>query len=154
MSRHDAKQKHKPRWPLLEKGYAPATVKKYKTAVHRFIDWCLRTGQDAQTIDGLDELLADYFHQIHEENHGAGKSTANATLAGVRMYMPRLKDPSALPIASATCNRWNKSQPPVSYPPLTWELAVAIACQMARAGHYRFGVATLVGFDGLLARAN
>ena len=152
MSRHDAKQKQKPRWPLLEAGYAPATVRKYRPAVLRFIDWCLRTGQDAQSIDDFDELLADYFQQIHDENDGAGKSIAVATLSGVRMYMPRLKDPSALPIASAVCNRWSRSKPTVSYPPLTWELAVAIACQMARAGHYRFGVATLVGFDCLLRK--
>lgn len=148
MSRHDDTKKG--RWPLLEGGYAPSTVKKYRRAVHRFIDWCLTTQQDATTTDDLDELLADYFQQMYDDNGGSGKSTAIATLQGLRMYMPRLKADNALPTAAAMCTRWNKAKPAVSYPPLTRELAVVIACQMARAGHYRFGVATLVSFECLL----
>jgi len=148
MNRHDVKPKQQ-RWPLLEAGFAPATIAKYKPAVHRFIDWCLTTGNDPQSIDDLDESLADYFQLIHDEKDGGGKSLAAATLAGIRMYIPRLKSP-ALPIASAICNRWHKAKPNVSYPPLTWELAVLIAVQMARSGHYKFGVATLLGFDCLL----
>jgi len=150
MSRQDAKQPQ--RWPLLEAGFAPATIAKYKPAVHRFIDWCIRTGQDPSTTDELDELLADYFQQIHDDNNGSGKSIASATLHGIHMYLPRLKAASALPIASAICKRWHKSKPPTSHPPLTWELTVVIACQMARAGHYNLGVATLVGFDCLLRK--
>jgi len=149
MSRRDVKTQL---WPLLEAGFAPATIKKYRPAVHRFLDWCTTTRQGASTDADLDELLADYFQHIHDDNDGKGKSTAVATLQGIRMYMPWLKDP-ALPIASAISNRWNKSRPPVSYPPLTWELAVVIACQMARNGHYRLGVATLVGFDCLLRKS-
>ena len=145
MSRHDVKQ----RWPLLEAGFAPATIKKYRPAVHRFLNWCIATSSDAQTEDDLDELLADYFQQMHSDQNGQGKSTAAATLAGIRLYLPRLKAPS-LPIASAICTRWNKSRPPVSYPPLTWDLAVVIALQLARSGNFRYGVATLVGFDCLL----
>jgi integrase len=150
MSRHDDnKSTPKQRWPLLELGYAPATLKKYKPAVHRFIDWCIATGNDAHTVNDLDELLSDYFQQLHDERDGGGKSIAAATLSGIRMYIPQLKAP-ALPIASAICNRWHKSRPNVSYPPLTWELAVLIAVQMARSGHYRFAVATLLGFDCLM----
>ena len=146
MSRHDVKSQ---RWPLLEAGFAPGTIKKYRPAVHRFLNWCHTTGSDAQTDDDLDELLADYFQQHHTENGGKGKSLAAVTLAGIRMYLPRLKTPS-LPTASAVCARWNKSKPPVSYPPLTWDLTVVIALQLIRGGHFRFGVATLVGFHCLL----
>jgi integrase len=151
MSRRESNSKKQPqqRWPLLEAGFAPATVTKYKTAVHRFIDWCFTTGNDPATTDDLDEVLADYFQHIHEERDGGGKSLASATLAGIRMYIPRLRAP-ALPTASAVCARWHKSRPAVSYPPLTWELAVLIACQLARSGHYRYGVATLLGFDCLM----
>jgi len=149
MSRRDDKKKPTQRWPLLEAGYAPATLAKYKPAVHRFIDWCIATGKDPQTTDDLDELLGDYFQEIHDERDGGGKSIAAATLAGIRMYIPQLKAP-ALPIASAVCTRWHKSRPNVSYPPLTWDLAVLIAVQMARGGHYRAAVATLLGFDCFL----
>jgi hypothetical protein len=128
MSRPDAKEV-RPRWPLLEAGFASATKTKYKRAVHHFIDWCLTTGNDPHTTDDLDEALADYFQDIHEDKDGGGKS-----------------------VAAAVCNRWHKSRPNVSYPPLTWELAVLIACQLARSGHYRYGVATLLGFDCLLRK--
>jgi integrase len=137
------------RWPALELGFEPSTVKKYKRAVHQFIDWCIETDNDPITEDDLDEVLADYFQHIHEERDGRGKSIAADTLAGIRMYIPRLKAP-ALPTASAICTRWHKSRPNVSYPPLTWELTVLIACQLARCGHYRYGVATLLGFDCLM----
>ena len=42
MSRHDDKKNVKhthQRWPLLEAGFAPATIAKYKPAVHRFINY-------------------------------------------------------------------------------------------------------------------
>lgn len=148
MSRPDVKTRE-PRWPLLVSGFQPETVKKYRRAVYQFLDWCLTTSSDAQTQDDLDELLADYFSQMHADRNGKGKSTAVATLAGIRMYLPQLKSPS-LPIASAISTRWNKSRPAVSFPPLTWELTVAIAVQLARGGQYAYGVATLLGFDCLL----
>ena len=38
----------------------------------------------------------------------------------------------------------------MSYPPLTWDLAVLISVQMTRHGRLDFGVATLLAFDCLL----
>ncbi len=62
--------------------------------------------------------------------------------------MPRAK--GKLLVAARVANRWSKLRPPESYPPLTWELAVAIAVQMVRDGHYRYAVGTLLAFDCLL----
>lgn len=151
MSRHDeSKDSKKPRWRLLEAGYAPATVEKYKRAVHRFLDWCAQTEQDARTIDELDELLADYFQELYDDNDGGGKSIAVCTLQGIRMYMPRIKRKDSLPYAATMVTRWLKDRPSVSYPPLTWGLAVVIACQMARNGYFSYGVGTLLAFNCLL----
>ena len=151
MSRHDdSKDSKKPRWRLLEAGYAPATVEKYKRAVHRFLEWCTDNQLNAQTTDELDELLADYFQELYDENDGGGKSIAVCTLQGIRMYMPRVKREDSLPYAATMCTRWLKDQPSVSYPPLTWDLTVVIACQMARNGYFRYGVATLLAFNCLL----
>ena len=87
MSRRAAKsQPQLQRWPLLEAGFAPATVRKYKRAVHRFLDWCLTTNSDAHSTDELDFLLADYFQQIHSDNNGRGKSIASTTMAGINVY--------------------------------------------------------------------
>ena len=151
MSRHDdSKDLKKPRWRLLEAGYAPATVLKYKRAVHRFLDWCAHTQQNAQTIDELDELLADYFQETFDNNDGGLKSVAVCTLQGIRMYMPRVKKEDSLPFAATMVTRWLKASPSVSWPPLTWDLTVVIAVQMARNGFYNYGVGTLLAFNCLL----
>ena len=116
MSRHDdSKRSKKPRWRLLEAGYAPATVEKYKRAVHIFLDWCIHTEQRAQTTDELDELLADYFQELYDDSDGGGKSIAVCTLQGIRMYMPRVKREGSLSCAATMCTRWLKNQPSVSY---------------------------------------
>ncbi len=136
------------RWPLLESGYQPQTVVRYKRAVTKFVDWCLTTKQDARNYDELDDLLADYLQNMYEEKRGKGKQLAKETLYGILMYMPRATD--KLYVSHRLVNRWCKGQLPESYPPLTWELAVTIAVQMVRNGYYRYGVATLVAFDCLL----
>jgi integrase len=136
------------RWPLLEFGYRPQTVVRYKKAVNRFIEWCSTTKQDARNYDEFDDLLADYLQNMYEEKQGKGKQLAKETLYGIYMYMPRAND--KLYVSNRLVNRWCRGQPPESYPPLTWELTVAIAVQMVRNGYYRYGVATLVAFDCLL----
>jgi integrase len=136
------------RWPLLEAGYRPDTVKRYKRAVLKFITWCATTKQDAENYDELDETLADYLQNMYEENEGKGKQLAKETLYGIYMYMPRASD--KLFVSQRIVTRWCKGRPATSYPPLTWELAVVIAVQMVRNGYHRYGVATLLGFDCLL----
>ena len=139
-----------PRWRLLEAGYAPATVKKYKSAVHRFLDWCMDFERTADTTDDLDFLLADYFQELFDDNDGGCKSVAVCTLQGIRMYAPRLKSENSLPYAATMVTRWSKAMPSVSWPPLTWDLTVVIACQMTRNGFYEYGVGTLLAFHCLL----
>jgi len=141
-------RRRRARWPLLESGYQPQTVARYKRAVIKFLEWCATTKQDARNYDEFDELLADYLQNMYEEKRGKGKQLAKETLYGIYMYMPRATD--KLYVSDRIVNRWCKGQPPVSYPPLTWELAVIIAVQMVRNGHDRYGVATLVASDCLL----
>ena len=136
------------RWPLLEAGYRPQTVVRYKRAVIKFIKWCSTTKQDAENYDEFDETLADYLQTMYEEKEGKGKQLAKETLYGIYMYMPRATD--KLFISQRIVTRWCKGRPATSYPPLTWELAVVIAVQMVRNGYYRYGIATLLGFDCLL----
>lgn len=137
-------------WPILEMGYAPATTKKYKKAVYDFCIWCISTGQDPTTLASLDELLADYFHFLFDERDGGGRSIAVCVLMGIRMLDPRCRPDSALPIATAILERWAKAIEPVSYPPMSWELAVLVAVQLARAGHFLFAVGVVLAHDCLL----
>lgn len=134
----------------MEAGYAPATVKKYRAAVKKFYDWCKENNDnDFQDLDELDERLADYIQWMYDEDDGqTGKQTAKDTIYGVQLFLPRAK--GRLPVASRLAARWAKSKPSVSYPPLTWELAVLVAVQIARHGRRDLALATLLGFDCLL----
>lgn len=149
MARHDSKDQ-KGRWPLLEAGYAKRTSADYKKAVHRFCNWCKVTGQDASTLDELDELVADYIQSLYDDNGGtgAGKQLVRNILNGIQMYMPRAK--GKLQIAARMVNRWSVQHLPESYPPLTWELAVVIGLQLVRNGFKSHGLAVILMFDCLL----
>jgi integrase len=70
------------------------------------------------------------------------------TLYGILNVLPNLN--GKLPKSAQAIKGWNKHTPGRSYPPLTWELAVAIAVQMCRSGHYQYGVGVLLAFDCFL----
>ena len=55
-----------------------------------------------------------------------------------------------LPRAAQAQRGWAKLFPGQSYPPLTWELAVTIAVQLARNGNTRHGIGVVLAFDCLL----
>jgi integrase len=148
-SKKPARESAASRWPLLEFGYAAATVKKYRNAVKLFYDWCNENFQDdVHDFDELDERLADYFQTMYDQNDGKGKQLAKDTLYGLQLFLPRAK--AKLVISARIASRWAKGAGVVSYPPLTWDLAVLISVQMTRHGRLDFGVATLLAFDCLL----
>lgn len=137
-----------PGWFLLQAGYAASTLRKYRAAVKRFVEWAIANEHEPADIDGLDAVLTEYFHDLYITNLGRGKQRARDTLYGLEMLLPRTK--GQLRTAARCANRWAKSKPPQSYPPLTWELAVVIGVQMVRDGAYRMGVATVLAFCTLL----
>ena len=153
MARHDdAKRWSAPtssaRWSLLEMGYATRTRNDYLRAVDRFTRWCSDHGARAATFDELDDLLADYIQSTYINREGKGRQQCVCTLSGIVLLMPRAE--GKLLVSGRMLHSWRKAVPSVSYPPLTWDLTVLIAVQMIRAGHYRFAVATVLGFDCLL----
>jgi integrase len=136
------------KWFLLEAGYRPNTVRRYKTAVASFLEWCCNGGLIAHSFEDLDDHLTNYFHYLFGRANGGGRQLATETYFGVVMLLPRAD--GQLRVSHRALERWRKFKPSVSYPPLTWVLTVAIAIQMARSGLYRFAIATLLGFDCLL----
>ena len=114
----------------------------------QFLDWCADNQRDATTPDELDDLLTDYLHELYEDNGGVGKTTASHTIFGLVKYLPRCS--GQLPTAMASLKGWLKLRPSTSYPPLTWELAVVLACHLTSRGHLREGVGVLLSFDCLL----
>lgn len=133
---------------LLETGLAKRTVSDYKKAVLQFLLWCESRNEEPEDYDELDDLLTDYIHEMYVEKEGKGRQHCANAVFGIQMLLPR--SAGYLVVAQRCLKLWSKAHPSVSYPPLTWELAVTVAVQMVRAGYYRFAVATVLGFDCLL----
>ena len=133
---------------LIEATLAPATLSKYRQGISQFLRWCLRNHYDATSVEELDELLCDYLHDCFETNDGQGKGLAAQTLYGIIKYVPRLHNQH--PTATMALKGWLKLRPSKSYPPLTWDLTVLIACHLTRQGQLRLGIATLLAFDCFL----
>jgi integrase len=133
---------------LLEATLVSSTIKKYKKAVHAFLQWCKDNQQHANNNEQLDDLLTQYFHELYELNEGKGKGFASDTLYGIIKFLPRAKH--QLLTAEQSLRGWMKSHPAVSYPPITWDLAVVLACQMTRHGYLRHAIGTLLAFDCFL----
>jgi Phage integrase family len=140
-------QRHKGRF-LIEATLTQSTMNKYKGALRQFLQWCDDNNYDATTMEQLDDLLTDYFHDLYEQNDGTGKGLAACTFYGLCKYLPRCSD--KLPSSHMSLKGWMKLQPGESYPPLTYDLAVLIACHMTMNGHFRYGVGVLLAFDCLL----
>jgi integrase len=135
---------------LLTAGYAPATKLKYLKAVERFVNFCDGNGLDANTFEELDTALSSYF-QFMFDNAGelhCSKSEAQCALFGVVMKLPRAQN--ELVLARRCLRNWNRQTPSVSYPPITRDLTVIVAANMASRGKLRHAIATLLGFDACL----
>jgi hypothetical protein len=132
---------------MLQWSITPKTAKRYQQHVKEFINYCtLQQQEDITDEQEFDDLLLDYIHHLYES--GLGKTKGSMTLYGIFNVLPNLK--GKLPKSSQAILGWNKHTPGRSYPPLTWELAVVIAVQMSRSGHYEYGVGLLLAFDCFL----
>jgi integrase len=130
---------------LLQAAYAPATRKKYLSAVQLFLDFCSEIGEDPQSFSDFDHILNDFIHHLYLSE--AGKSKAVDTIYGILMLLPELK--GHLPVSMLACRGWNKLCPVLSYPPLTWDLTVLIALKIS-IHSWPLAIGTLVAFDCFL----
>lgn len=136
---------------LITGALAASTIRKYRSGVMKFLEWCDENGYDAKSMEELDELLTDYIHELYEHNDdgtGRGKGLASQTLYGLLKFMPQAE--GKLPTASASVHGWLRKHPSKSYPPLTWDLAVVLACKMTQNGLLRQGIGVLLAFDCFL----
>ncbi len=131
---------------LVTAAFAPATQKKYGTAVDEFLTWLLSHGLDSDDPSVIDEILTDYLHDLYLD--GGGKGKAQDTIFGLMAFSPQLK--GRLHLSLLALRGWQKLQPVVSYPPLSAELCVAVAVKLAFSGHWRAGVGVLLAFDCFL----
>lgn len=130
---------------LLRAAHADSTREKYEQAVAMFIDWLDRRAEQPDTVEELDELLCEFFHDLYVERAGTGRSYAEAAMSGVTMVFPAAK--GHLHYAGLALRGWRRKVPSTPYPPLTWDMTVCIAMHMVCNGNWRLGVATLLAFD-------
>jgi integrase len=127
---------------------APSTQAMYRRAALAFVGWLDSVDEDPADFDDLDVLIEEYLHLHWLGKHGHGKGFAANTVNGIIKLLPEAK--GFLPRSHAALKGFEKSQPKVSYPPLSKTVAVALAVKLATDGRYRAGLATLVGFSCLL----
>lgn len=128
---------------LQRAGYTNTTTTIYRNAVHSFLAWTHSQHVDIMSLSQLDMVLNEYIVQLYYSGHG--KASAVKTVYGVIMYMADAE--GHLPHTMKSLKGWTRLQPAVSYPPLSWDMCVLIACQLARAGYHTHGVACLLSFD-------
>jgi integrase len=130
---------------------ADSTRKRYTRAVIRFRRWAARRGLTVCSPEELDILLEEYFDDWFYS--GGGVAGARNVYYGACFLHPELA--GSMPRSARALKGMAKLLPSVSWPPLTWELAVCIAANISSntslPAHERdAGLAVLVHFDGFL----
>ena len=134
-----------PRLPLQDLALAPASMKSYNRSLSSFLSYTRLSPQQflSEPALSLDRRLAVYIQ--HSYDTSSPYTYAAHALHAVIFHRPDVK---AFMFVSRQCIKgWERVKKSMSYPPLTWELTVAIACNMAQRGLHGPAVATLVAFD-------
>lgn len=133
---------------LLGAKVRDSTRQRYKAAVDDFIMWCDNNGIEANSKSDLDWELLEYIHDEYERNDDKGRTRVAHTMAGLQLFVPQLR--GHLRLSAQALLGWKTRHPGQRHPPLTWDLTVAIAAQLARWGRFDMAVATLLAFSALL----
>lgn len=128
---------------LLLGGYAPATVVKYKAAVHRFASWCDSMHLSPRTNKQLDLALSNYFVDLWFAKRG--KAEATCALYGLDMLVPGIKE--YLIRSRRSIRGYNRLQPSSPHPPMPWTVCVSLAIWMSMNGKFAMAVGVLLSFD-------
>src|SRR3569623_522657 len=132
-------------WFLAEAALSAWTRQKYLREIQAFLEYLDDVGEDPATIAELDENACDYVHLLFEQNNGVGKSRAAHLQSALGFFVPGAR--GRLHHLGHAVRGWIRLCPAISYPPLTWELAVAMALKFVRSGLIREGAAILLQFD-------
>ena len=130
----------------MSRALTQGTRDKYLRAVDSFLDWADALGEDPTTFTDFDELCCDYVEHLYDTNQG--RSKASAMLFGIKFFLPGARN--RLHRTTLALRGWERLQPSVSYPPLTWELACAMAVKATKAGFSAVGLGIVLQFDCLL----
>jgi hypothetical protein len=130
---------------LVRAAHLPKTRKDYEKALRRFLTWADSEGCGLDSVELLDEALAAFFHDLYLAMDGGGRSIGVAAFSGLHLFLPEVK--GRLFSSSLALRGWKRLVPPVSHPPLSWDLAVVIAVRLAAVGQWPSGVGVLLAFN-------
>ena len=126
-----------------------STLNDYVRSIQTFVAWCEPRNFKADlSLPELDLLIATYFQHQFLAYKGSRFKLYNDLPSAIATFIPQWR--GHFPIASRCLKGWRKLVPSESYPPLTWDLACLIACELARAGQSRLAVGVVLSFDCLL----
>ena len=133
---------------LLEQSVTRGTLRMYRAATIRFIEWAIDHNEDPMDEHELDSCLHEYIQWLYDE--GRSKSLAKNAIAGLGLYLPRLR--KFLPTSRLALRGWSNVEPVQSYPPLTWELTCLLAAHSSEKSPdlARMGIGVVLAFDCLL----
>jgi integrase len=128
--------------------YKESTIKRYKKAVEDWAVWCDAMGQEPTNRKEVDLCVAEYLQEMFVSNDGKGKGKAAHLVKGLIMLRPEWS--KKLYRSWRAVKSWDALVPAVSYPPMSWDVACAVAVVMAARGYERHAVGVLVAHDCLL----
>src|SRR5687767_10687721 len=131
---------------LASQALTRGTRRRYLRAIENFLSWATELGEEPETIADLDELGCEYIDHLYDT--GGARSAASNLLFGLKFFLPGAK--SRLHLMTRSVRGWERLQPSVSFPPLTWELCCAMAIKATKSGYSAVGAAMLLQFDCLL----
>lgn len=133
------------RLPLQNLALAPASTKSYNKSLRSFLSHARLSTQQLLSLPAptLDRLLSLYIQ--HSYNTSSPFTYASHALHAVIFHRPDVK--ASMFVSRQCIKGWERVKKTLSYPPLTWEITVAIACNMAQRGLHGPAVACLVAFD-------
>lgn len=132
---------------LLNRPIAATTRKKYFRALQLFLAWCHETGTNFCDASSLQEVLLDWIHEVYFGNAPGGVATCIDAHYGLIHLFPTLR--GRMPLVTTATNNFKRNKPSVSWPPMSWELAVAVAITVCMSTGFRPAVAILVAWQGL-----
>lgn len=137
-----------PYLPLRGMSLAPATSKAYSKQLGSFLSHARLDARSFMLVPAseIDRALAVYIQDCYDAR--SSFTYVSLALSGAVHRRPDLRH--QLPISRQCLRGWDKSRDAVSYPPLTWELTVVMACTMARSGYHGPAIAMLLAFDCFL----
>jgi integrase len=126
---------------LSDNRVSARTLERYRLAVHRFLDWMECESLEAATWVRLEKLLMRYIEELWAT--GEGKTLANNTLSGVQHYLSTRRQ---MPGAWALLTTWGRLEVPARAPPVSRDLALALAGEACEQGREDFATLILLAF--------